>query len=461
MNIAGKTICGANKCLQLNGLWVALLLVLSAGGAQANPYWSPWYGKNTSIVVDAYAYSPIRWKEFTKNRKLIGFINKASDGLSPPWRCSGNETKRKLCKIAWRQHKAEEELFLTRRHLAKSMGLKWGSYHLGRPGNPIQQALHYLKYAKPQKDELIALDIEDIRPGKWMSLKDAEIFARFIKLKIGRYPLLYTNHATAKHIAQNKAKYPLLSRLNLWYARYRKKIPGTFPMGNWDSYTMWQFASQHNCRRRGCPWRMRGTDNRIDVNVVPMSKSAVRAAWPFDTLTARKPEKIIMGSKKVAAPKIRPEQVKPKEAIPQRLAYAPSPPHPDADRTADQRPQIGSVTAFAAALAPSKLSKTKPSKSRVVAALSEPEPRVETPVVPVAVKLDVSRKAAETDEEEIDPKYRITGRIPIPEPAPIFMEIDAIDAPRPTKRPYHESDGPQHKFMDDVVASVERQTPAF
>ena len=454
---AGNAMRGTKKRLQLNVLWVVFLLALQTGAAQANPYWSPWYGKDSSIVVDAYAYSPIRWKEFIKNRKLVGFINKASDGLSPPWRCAGNETKRKLCKIAWRQHKAEEELFLTRRHLAKSMGLKWGSYHLGRAGNPIQQALHYLSYAKPEKDELIALDIEDIKPGKWMSLKDAEIFARFIKLKIGRYPLLYTNHSTAKHIAQNKTKYPLLSRLNLWYARYKKKIPGTFPMGNWESYTLWQFTSQHNCKRRRCPWRMRGTDSKIDVNVVAMSRKKLRAAWPFSELTAKKnttPEAVAEAKVVPAEPK----KIDIAKVEKGTRSYEPSPPHPDADRVVIKRlyAKEKQMVSALAATPPAKIARIESETSAPIALLPTKVP--EAKIVRASARLEMSPKAAE-QETEIDPKYRISGRIPVPEQAPVFMEVDASDVPLPKERPYQDDDGPRHKFLDDILASIHQARP--
>ena len=104
-----------------------------------------------------------------------------------------------------------------------------------------------------------------------MSLVDAEIFVRYVKKRTGRYPVLYTNHATAKFIAQNRDKYRLLAKLNLWYARYKADIRGVFPMGNWPSYTIWQFSSMANCNKRRCLRRIAGADNFIDVNVVSMS----------------------------------------------------------------------------------------------------------------------------------------------------------------------------------------------
>jgi hypothetical protein len=117
-----------------------------------------------------------------------------------------------------------------------------------------------------------------------MSLADAEEFARHVQRRTGHYPVLYTNGSTAKHIADNRLLYPLLSRLPLWYARYKPEIGMHFPKGNWEGYALWQFSSRSNCRRHRCPYRVPGTDNDIDVNVAAMDAPALRKAWPFGGL---------------------------------------------------------------------------------------------------------------------------------------------------------------------------------
>ena len=256
---------------------------LTASAAFADAYNSPWRYSNSSIVLDAYEYTLLDWEKLKNNERLAGFINKGSDGLPPSPSC-GRDT---YCRLKWRRYVAAKELYHTRKTLAKTIGLKWGAYHLARPGNPIQQADHFLRFTRPGKDDLLALDIEHNDPSRWMSLADAEIFARHIRRRTGRYPVLYTNHATAKFIAQNRSKYRLLARLNLWYARYKADIRGVFPMGNWPSYTIWQFSSMSNCNKRRCLRRIAGADNFIDVNVVAMPLAKLRKAWPFNTLTAK------------------------------------------------------------------------------------------------------------------------------------------------------------------------------
>ncbi len=86
-----------------------------------------------------------------------------------------------------------------------------------------------------------------------MSLEDAEIFVMHIHRRLGRFPILYTNGVTAQHIADNSDRYRLLSRLPLWYARYKPEIGLHFPKGNWKSYTLWQFSARRQLRRQGLP----------------------------------------------------------------------------------------------------------------------------------------------------------------------------------------------------------------
>jgi GH25 family lysozyme M1 (1,4-beta-N-acetylmuramidase) len=255
-----------------------------AASIVASDFSEPWKRLDRALVIDAYEYNPIDWQELASDKRIVGFINKASDGLPPPYRCSGDAAQKRLCKTLWRRHAVAQELFHTRRTLAKALGLKWGAYHLGRPGNPVEQARNFVSFAKPEPDDLMAIDIEDDDPEKWMPLGDAEIFAGEIKRRTGRYPVLYTNGKTAKYIADNRLTYPLLSRLPLWYARYKPEIGMHFPKGNWESYALWQFSAQANCNAKACPYRIKGAKYDIDVNVATVDADALRKAWPFGGL---------------------------------------------------------------------------------------------------------------------------------------------------------------------------------
>ncbi|WP_192183743.1 glycoside hydrolase family 25 protein [Mesorhizobium amorphae] len=252
--------------------------------AKASDFSEPWKNADRALVIDAYEYNSIDWAELATDKRVVGFINKASDGLPPPYFCSGDETEVRLCKALWKRHAVTRELFQTRKVVAKALGLKWGAYHLARPGNPVEQANNFIDFAEPAPDELMALDLEGNDPTQWISLEDAEEFVRQVHRRVGRFPVLYTNGKTAQYIADNRYQYRLLSRLPLWYARYKPDIDVHFPMGNWQGYALWQFSAQANCGRFRCPYRVAGTPNDIDVNVAPMNGDQLRAQWAFGGL---------------------------------------------------------------------------------------------------------------------------------------------------------------------------------
>ncbi|MEM8539656.1 MAG: GH25 family lysozyme [Pseudomonadota bacterium] len=268
---------------------IALLAAASANAADITEFNEPWKSSERALIIDGYEYNEFDLAKIGSDKRIAAFIHKGSDGLPAKYRCTGDAAEVTLCKTKWRRYAVGKELYQTRRAFAKSMGLKWGAYHLARPGNPVEQAEHFIEYTNPTDDEAIVLDIEDIDAEKWMSLADAEIFARHIRMRLGRWPMLYTNGNTAKFIAKNRMQYQILSRLPLWYARYKPDINNYFPKGNWDSYDIWQFQSQINCNKRRCPYRVKGANVDIDVNVVDMTVEELRAIWPMDELLEMKP----------------------------------------------------------------------------------------------------------------------------------------------------------------------------
>lgn len=239
-----------------------------------------WRDTNAPLVIDAYELNVIDWRKLLTDKRIAGFIHKASDGLPESYSCTGKHGGDTVahCKTMWRKYAVSRELYQTRRLVARGAGLLWGAYHLARPGNPIDQANHFLDYAEPDDKDLMVLDLEDL-DDKFMSLEDAEIFARHLKARTGRYPILYTNHSVARYIAARRNDYKLLSRLPIWYARYKPDVAQVFPMGSWSNYFLWQFSSSSNCSKRHCPYRVPGTSTDIDVNVAGMGLDDLKRVW--------------------------------------------------------------------------------------------------------------------------------------------------------------------------------------
>jgi GH25 family lysozyme M1 (1,4-beta-N-acetylmuramidase) len=317
-------------------LAVSFGLALASGAGAADSFNQPWKIATNAIVLDAYEHNALDWQALISDKRVTAFIGKASDGTGEPWVCRDPEIAADFCRLKFQRYFVAQELYQTRRALAKALGLKWGSYHLARSGDPIAQADHYLDFAKPTDDEVIVLDIEGL-DEKWMSLPDAERFARRIHEKTGRYPMLYVNGSTARHIADNRADLRLLSRLPLWYARFGDSIAGHFPKGNWDAYALWQFSATPNCNKRRCPYRVPGTPHDIDVNVAAMTPDALRKAWPFNGLVPEKPlpvQPLPSGPELLVAAV--PDAELPAQMAGQELVPLPMP----APRQTDAKPQV-------------------------------------------------------------------------------------------------------------------------
>lgn len=261
-------------------LLAAAVLLVTEGRSAGAGETQPWTDPAAPLVVDAYELNAIDWTALLTDKRIAGFIHKASDGLPESYTCTDKHAGDTFahCKTMWRKYAVSRELYQTRRLVARGAGLLWGAYHLARPGNPIDQANHFLDYAQPAPDDLMVLDIEDLG-DKFMSLEDAEIFVRHVKVRTGRYPVLYTNHNVARYVAARAKDYPLLSRLPIWYARYRPDVSGVFPIGSWSNYLLWQFSSSVNCSAQKCPYRVPGTGTDIDVNVAGVGLEELKRVW--------------------------------------------------------------------------------------------------------------------------------------------------------------------------------------
>jgi lysozyme len=235
----------------------------------------PWKDPTKAIVLDLRGGMKLEWSELAKEPRVAGIIHRASEGLEP--------------------HSVYAEM----KAMGKKLGYKWGSHHVGRPGDPIKQADFYLATAQPEDDEVIALDLENDTPKeKYMNLVDAQRFIERIKEKTGRYPMLYVTGETQKALFKDYGADSIFSKPRIWYARFCDDINCYFPNKLWDSYTLWQFASEQNCPskptsgkkcspdkcyRNKCPLPspVPGTDYDMDVNIYYGTVEELRSRWPF------------------------------------------------------------------------------------------------------------------------------------------------------------------------------------
>ena len=215
-----------------------------------------WEDDSKPIIIDAYKLNTIDWEKLISDKRIIGVIHKSSEGL------------------------IKDSKYISRRIKAKELGYKWGSYHLGRKGNPVQQADYYLECIKNPEGEILALDLENFNNDKYMTLQEAELFVNRIYEKTNRYPIIYCNNSVLKVISDNYGKESIFSKCSLWYARFSPKIKN-FDNRLWESYSLWQFSSELNCKRTGsCLYNAPGTKYDMDINVYNGSEEEINKKWP-------------------------------------------------------------------------------------------------------------------------------------------------------------------------------------
>lgn len=227
--------------------------------AQSPEFNEPWKNPKIALAIDPFEGNEINWDELATDTRVVAIIHRAT---------IGDRVDRK---------------YAERKIEARKRGYKWGAYHFGKPGDPIKQADFFLETVRPEKDDLIALDLESEDPTKHMSFDDARVFIKRVKEKTGRYPLVYANNLVTKAIAEQFGQDDVFAKTHLWYARFKRAVTD-FPAGTWKTYTLWQFSSELNCtaaNRSACLYTVPGTEYDMDVDVYNGTIEELRSKWPF------------------------------------------------------------------------------------------------------------------------------------------------------------------------------------
>jgi len=232
-------------------IFILLLSALFSIGVMAGEFDQPWNDSSAPLVIDPFHGNSIDWEQLSTEPRVVAVIHKATIGT-----------------------KKIDSAYFERKSEAKKRGYLWGSYHWGLAGDPAAQADFYIDTVKPESDELIALDLEDATSTKLMNIDEALIFIRRVKERIGRFPVLYTNHSSAALIS---AKFKISDFVDtpLWYARFKRTVDN-FPKGVWPTYTLWQFSSEINPQLA-----VPGTRSDMDINVFNGSVEKLKANWPL------------------------------------------------------------------------------------------------------------------------------------------------------------------------------------
>jgi len=247
----------------VSSIFFLLALSFFIGAQTPKNFDRPWENPATAIVIDAFHGNSINWRNLETDARVVGILHKATEGFD-----------------------FTDSKYSKRKSEAKKRGFKWGSFHLLRKGNPIQQAQFYLKtIGKNNANEIMALDIECTDHSQCniekfrVSIEEIKSFLNYVKEQTGRYPIFYGNHSVIKDLSTRSPNDNLLKKIPLWYARFKSKV-ADLPKGIWKTYVFWQFSSEINCaQNKPCLYRAPGTEYDMDINVYNGSVDELRKKW--------------------------------------------------------------------------------------------------------------------------------------------------------------------------------------
>lgn len=177
-------------------------------------------------------------------------------------------------------HKATEGLtdvdarYHAREAAAREAGMLWGAYHFMRPGDPVQQAQHFLSTALPDIvnrhpcNIRLVLDHEDPKVPLWAAQRWLEV----VRQATGQYPWLYSGFLVKQQV--DGRHMPAFAEYPLWLAEYGPEPKVPVP---WKKCVLWQFTDGNVGPQ---PHAIAGIAHKnCDISSFDGTDEALRAAW--------------------------------------------------------------------------------------------------------------------------------------------------------------------------------------
>jgi GH25 family lysozyme M1 (1,4-beta-N-acetylmuramidase) len=208
----------------------------AAGSSKINP-----------MVVDIYNGDLVRSFAAARKAGIRGVIHKATEGRT-----------------------RSDQAYARRRTSAADANLLWGAYHFMRPGDPVDQADHFIDTAKPDRKTLVAIDHEDAR----VPLASAIACMRRIEERIGRKVVIYSGSLIKEQIRRaTAAEKSYLAGRRLWLAHYSAKP--TWP-SIWGTPWLWQFTGDGVGPQ---PHSIPGLQDKLDMDSYAGTADKLAAEW--------------------------------------------------------------------------------------------------------------------------------------------------------------------------------------
>jgi lysozyme len=120
---------------------------------------------------------------------------------------------------------------------AVDRGLLWGAYAFGTGADGREQAQYFLQTVQPDRQTLLALDLEANSQGPSMDLEQARSFVLLIKETTGNWPVLYSGYYIKQLLGSDID--PVLAHCPFWLSQYG---PTPVVPANWQTWTLWQYT---------------------------------------------------------------------------------------------------------------------------------------------------------------------------------------------------------------------------
>lgn len=174
-------------------------------------------------------------------------------------------------------HKATESTTYTdptygeRRIAAKNAGLLWGAYHFVRGGSMSAQVEHFLRYAAPENDTLLALDWEDDDVDR----DDAAEFLTLVEEETGQKPAIYSGHTCKEELGSQNDTF--FGSHRLWLAQYSSE---PVCQVSWDEPWLWQYSGDGTGPTpHGVPGITTGGMDHCDMNHYGYTRDQLVSEW--------------------------------------------------------------------------------------------------------------------------------------------------------------------------------------
>lgn len=197
-------------------------------------------------IVDMSHHNVVKDFAAIKNAGVLGMIHKATEGAT-----------------------YVDPKYSARKIGCAEVGLPFASYHFFRPGDPVEQMLHFTKTVAPVRHRLV-LDYEDER----CMLANLCTAISWLRKNFPDCPVTVYGGHVIKDQMNNKQWYDhsVLQQTDFWIAHYTVNAAPVWPNSVWPAWALWQYSDG---RVGDTPHLNAGVVGDVDCNMFNGERSEI------------------------------------------------------------------------------------------------------------------------------------------------------------------------------------------